>query len=257
MLLDSLPLWGLYLAMTVAVLFSVEAGFRFGNYRRRIGAAEQEGPVGPMVGATLALLAFLLTFTFGIAASRFEARRQALLSEANAIGTTYLRAGLLPKPHRDEIQRLLREYVAVRIEGAQPDRVVAAIAKSESLQNQLWSQAAEVVALDNKPIITRLFVESLNETIDMHTTRIYALHGRIPFVIWGVMGFVTALSMAATGYQEGLSSTRRSPVILALILAFSVMVALIADLDRPHEGLLRVSQQVMIDLQQSMQPAKN
>ncbi len=257
MILDSLPLWGLYLAMAAGVVISVEAGFQFGKYRRRIGAAEKEGPVGPMVGATLALLAFLITFTFGIAASRFEARRQGMLDEANSIGTTYLRAGLLTEPHRTEIQRLLHEYVATRIEGAQSGRLATAIARSESLQNRLWSQATEVVTLDTKPIITGLFIHSLNETLDMHTTRIHALRARIPLIVWAVLCFVTIMAMTATGYQEGLVSSRRSPVILALILAFSVVVALIADLDRPHEGLLRVSQQTMIDLEKSMQPPKD
>jgi hypothetical protein len=256
MILDSLPLWSLYLAMTVAVLTSVETGFQFGKYRRRIGAAEKEGPVGPMVGATLALLAFLITFTFGIAASRFETRRQGLLDEANSIGTTYLRAGLLPESHRIEIQRLLREYVAARIQGAQSDQLVTAIARSEWLQKQLWSQATEVVSLDTQPIIAGLFVQSLNETIDLHTKRIHALSGRIPLAIWAVMGFVTVMAMTAAGYQEGLNSTCHSPVILALVLAFSVVAALIADLDRPHEGLLRVNQQIMIDLEKSMQPPK-
>lgn len=254
MFLDSLPLWCLNLGMTAIVLISVEAGFQFGKYRRR-GTAEKEGAAGPIVGATLALLAFLLTFTFGIAASRFEVRRQALLDEANSIGTTYLRASLLPDPQSTRIQGLLREYVATRIEGAHPDKLAAAIARSESLQAQLWSQANEVVALDTKPIITGLFIQSLNQTIDMHATRVYALRSRIPIVVWAVMSFVTVMSMSATGYQEGLSSNRRSPVILTLVFSFSVVVGLIADLDRPHEGLLRVSQQVMIDLEKSMQPS--
>lgn len=257
MILDSLPLWGLYLATTAVVLVSVETGFQFGKYRRRIGAAEMEGPVGPMVGATLALLAFLLTFTFGIAASRFEARRQGSLDEANSIGTTYLRAGLLPEPHRAQVQQTLRDYVATRIEGAQLDRLARAVAKSETLHKQLWSHAVDLAALDTKSIITSLFIQSLNETIDMHTTRLHALGGRIPLVVWAVLGFVAVMAMTATGYQEGVSSTRRSPVILALVLAFSVVVALITDLDRPHEGLLRVGQQVLIDLQKTMQPPKD
>jgi hypothetical protein len=250
--LDHLPLWGLYLATTAAVLVAVEMGFRLGRYRHSIGAAEKEGPVGAMVGATLALLAFLLTFTFGVAASRFEARRQALLDEVNAIGTTYLRAGLLPDPHRTEIERLLRDYVATRISGANADRVQGAIAQSEAIHTQLWSHVAKVAALDSKSIITGLFIQTLNDTIDMHATRIHALRSRIPGAVWAMLMLVTMMAMTATGYHEGLSSTRRTPVILALVLAFSGVVALIADLDRPHEGLLRVSQQSMIDLKRGM-----
>ena len=77
--------------------FSVECGYRLGKYRRSRHEQEKEAPLGTMVGATLGLLAFILAFTFGLAAARFDTRRQVLLDEANAIGTTYLRAGILPE----------------------------------------------------------------------------------------------------------------------------------------------------------------
>src|SRR5262245_56538600 len=131
MSLDMLPLWGLFVVTTAVVLLSVEGGLQLGKYRRRIGAAEKEGPVGAMAAATLALLAFLLTFTFSFAASRFEARRQAVLDESNAIGTTYLRAAMLPEPQRSAIQQLLRDYVKTRIAAVQNNQVQEAITKSE------------------------------------------------------------------------------------------------------------------------------
>lgn len=156
--MDFLPLWCVFLVAVGLVRASVEAGFRLGRYRNAIGVAKDEGPASGIVGATLALLAFLLTFTFGIAASRFEARRQGLLDEANAIGTTYLRAGMLPEPHRGEIQRLLRDYIEARIAGANPDQTAAAITKSELIQTQLWSHAEQVAALDSHSIVAGLFV---------------------------------------------------------------------------------------------------
>ena len=255
MALDILPLWGVFAATTVVVLLSVEGGFRLGRYRVRSGAAEKEGPVGAMVAATLALLAFLLTFTFSMSASRFEARRQAVIEESNSIGTSYLRAGLLPEPHRSEIRRLLHEYAATRIASHDPDQVQAAIARSEALHGQLWSQATEVATNDSKSIVAGLFIQTLNETIDLHTIRVTAgLRSRIPTAIWAVLFFVTVLAMAGTGYQVGLTGPGRSPVILALVLTFSGVIVLIADLDRPHEGVLSVSQQSLIDLERGMQP---
>src|ERR1044071_3455622 len=108
-LLDPFPLWTI-LPLTVAVaLLAVEAGFRFARYRQQRSAEEKEAALGGMVGATLGLLAFMLAFTFGLAGARFEDRREVLLSEANAIGTTYLRAAMLTEPMRTEIQNLLRE----------------------------------------------------------------------------------------------------------------------------------------------------
>jgi hypothetical protein len=108
--LDALPLWGVFVAILIVVLLSVECGYRLGRYRRNRHEQEKETPVGTMVGATLGLLAFILAFTFGLAAARFDTRRQVLLDEANAIGTTYLRAGMLPE-QRNEIRTLLRNYV--------------------------------------------------------------------------------------------------------------------------------------------------
>src|ERR1051326_4966736 len=93
--IDVLPLWGLFIVILLVVLLAVEFGYRLGKYRRSHHETEKEAPLGTMVGATLGLLAFVLAFTFGLAAQRFDMRRQVLLDEANAIGTTYLRAGTL------------------------------------------------------------------------------------------------------------------------------------------------------------------
>jgi len=101
--------------------------------------------------------------------------------------------------------------------------------------------------------VTALFIQSLNEVIDLHAKRVMvALRTRIPQPIWLVLYLLAMLSMAAMGYSQGLTSTRRSLAGFALIVAFSVVMLLIVDLDRPGEGLLRVSQQSMIDLQHSM-----
>src|SRR5262249_1356059 len=113
--LDALPLWGLFVLILVVVLLSVECGYRLGKYRRSRQEQENEAPVGTMVGATVGFIAFILAFTFGLAASRFDTRRQVLLDEANAIGTTYLRAGMLPE-QGEQIRELLREYVDARVD---------------------------------------------------------------------------------------------------------------------------------------------
>src|SRR5688500_16180189 len=118
-LLDPFPLWTI-LPLTVALAFlSVELGYRFARYRQQRAPEVKESSLGGMVGGTLGLLAFMSAFTFGLAGSRFESRRQVLLSEANAISTTYLRVAIIPEPMRTESRNLLREYVDVRIKGAQ------------------------------------------------------------------------------------------------------------------------------------------
>lgn len=251
-LLDLFPLWTI-LPITIGVsLFSVEIGYRLARHLQRDSQEEKEAPVGGMVGATLALLALMLAFTFGLASSRFEDKRLVVLSEANAIGTAYLRAGMLPEPMRTQTQQLFREYVDVRLEAVQPDKLSYAITKSEELQNRLWAQAVAAAEKDRSPIMA-LFVDSLNEMIDLHATRMMAaLRSRVPGVIWIVLFLLSFLSMAMMGYHEALTNSRRSIAVLALILGFSSVLFLIVDLDRPRQGTLQISQQAMIDLRNSM-----
>ena len=250
--IDALPLWALFIVILLVVLFSVEFGYRLGKYRRSRHEQEKEAPLGTMVGATLGLLAFVLAFTFGLAAARFDARRQALLDEANAIGTTYLRAGMLPE-QGEQIRGLLRDYVGIRLEAVQSDNVTEAIGRSEDIQQKMWTEAETVGQKNPNSIVVGLFVQSLNQMIDLHAVRMQAgLRSRIPGAIWLGLFAVAASSLATMGYHAGLSGTRRSLATLAVAVTFSVVIELIADLDRPQEGVLRVSQQALLDVQRSM-----
>ena len=250
---DSVPLWAVFAGVLAGILLCVELGHRVGRWRHGRAEREKEAPVGGMVAAELALLAFLLAISFSLAASRFEARRGVLLDEANAIGTSYLRAAMLPEPHRTEVRRLLREYVDVRLAGARGDAVEAAVRRSEEIHGQLWTHATAAAEKDPRSIPTGLFVESLNETIDLHATRLQAaLRSRLPSIVWAVLFAVAALSFAMMGYHAGLIGTNRTPATLVLALAFAIVIWLVVDLERPHRGMLRVSQQPMVDLRNSM-----
>jgi hypothetical protein len=252
--LDALPLWALFVSILAIVLLSVECGYRLGKYRRSRHEQEKEAPLGTMVGATLGLLAFILAFTFGLAAARFDSRRQVLLDEANAIGTTYLRAGMLPE-RGEQIRGLLREYVGARLEAVRSGNVAEGIRRSEEIQQKVWSEAEALGQKNASSIVVGMFVQSLNQMIDLHAARLQAgLRSRIPGAIWLGLFAVAALSLAAMGYHAGLSGTRRSLAIVAVAVTFAVVIELIADLDRPQQGILRVSQQALLDVQRAMNP---
>lgn len=253
--LDIVPVWALLLMVSALLGLAMEGGYRWGKRRHAVAKDERDQHVGAIVASILGLVALVLGFTFSLAASRFDARRMAVLDEANAIGTTYLRARLLPEPERSDTERMLREYVDVRIRGVKDGDTAEAIARSEALHESLWEAARSAAEKNQASIMTGVFIQSLNDVIDMHAKRMMALHSRIPFVIWiGLFG-LAMLGLAAVGYQAGLSASRRSPAMWGLLLAFATVLLLIVDLDRGQEGLLRVSQQSMIDLQRSMQPA--
>ena len=247
-IVDALPFWALYVITAAIVLLSAEAGWWLGNRRRQRAEHEKEAPVGAVVGSMLGLLAFLLAFTFGMAATRFDNRKQLVLQEANAIGTTYLRADMLPEPQRSDIRNLLRQYAALRVGGVTSLMTPEVMAKSGALHDRLWTDAVAAAEKNPGSIIGGLFVQSLNDMIDLDETRVTAGRNRIPDTIWMVLYIVTILSMAAMGYQFGLTGQRSWPVIILLVLVFTAVILLIADLDRPQAGLLKVSQQAMIDL---------
>jgi len=255
--LEKIPLWGVFGITVVMVLLSIWTGAFLGNRRRRHPDLESESSFNTIIGATLGLLAFMLAFTFGIAADRYQIRKQLLLNEVNAIGTAYLRAGLLLEPHRSEVQELLREYVDIRANLArettnqQIEKLKEAFFRSEALQDQLWSHAVALAAADRSSEIDALFISSLNEVIDFHNSRVTVLQYHIPTLIWYVLFFITILSMATVGFQSGLSGKSSFKMGIVLALTFSAVIFLIADLDRVT-GNLQVNQQPMFDLQKKL-----
>lgn len=253
--LDNIPIWVLFIITTLLFSIASELGFHLGKFMHERLKKEQNPMVGTILGASLGLLAFFLAFTFSMAGSRYDARKQLVLDETNAINTTYLRAKLLPKPYRKEFQDLLREYVDARaqIQTGKMEIVKQVIVKSEALHNQLWSKVVTLTENSNYSGTTTLFIKSLNDVFDLHAKRINAgLRNRIPISIFATLYFVAFLAMAMMGYQAGLTG-KRSPIAgLVLILTFAIVLALITDLERPRQEIFSVSQQTMVDLKNKL-----
>jgi hypothetical protein len=254
--LDAIPLWLFFIIICVMIAVPIEVGRRLGRGFGRVETDDKDASVGVMVGAILGLLAFMLAFTFNMAASRFEDRRQIVLREANSIATTYHRADLLPEPYATDAAALLREYVDIRVAVSRlhvtRDEIRSAIDRSEQLQLELWRIAAAAAAEAPTPI-TGLFVQSLNETIDIHTARVLAgVQSRIPPTIWAVLLGVSVVGLGSAAYLSGMAAKRRPVVIFGLLLSFGGVLTLIADLDRPNQGFLTTTQAPMLDVQRNM-----
>lgn len=248
------PLWLIY-AATVAIIFlAFEAGFRLGKKHLRHKKYEKDTPVGPMVGATLGLLAFMLSFTFGNASSHFDARKQAVFEESNTIRSVYALARLIPEASQEKTRALLREYVNIRTKNPRtPKDLKDFVVRSEEIQRQIWDEAIACKAKDPASV-PDLFIQSLNEMIDLHAKRLsVALRWNIPLTIWTLLYGITVLGISGMGYHAGLTGMRGSFAYFVLGFAFSVVLVLIADLDRPRQGLFKVNQQAMMDLQEKME----
>ena len=247
-----IPFWGIFL-FTLGILFiAFEGGFLIGRRRYNRVNTEKDSLVGPMVGAMLGLLAFMLTFTFGASASHFNTRRHLVLDEANAIRSTYGMAQMLGEVPCDQSRKLLREYVDIRlIDFKLPKEVMVAVSRSNEIQDQLWSTAMTGEVSSTGTPSAWLYVQSLSDMINLQAKRInYGEHRKVSAAIWIALYGLALLGMSAMGYHAGLVGIRGFFVYPALILAFSIVMVLIYDLDRPKQSLFKVNLQAMIDLQQ-------
>lgn len=252
--LDPLPIALVFVAFGIITLAAFEIGFRIGRWWQERTPDEKEGPTSMLVGSLLALLAFLLAVTMGMASDRFETRRSLVLQEANSIGTTCLRAGYLPEPAAETSRELLREYVPLRI-GADRADLIEGFRRSTEIHAELWA-IAEGLAIDSpESEVLGLYIASLNETIDLHETRVAAVvYGRVPETVLMLLIVGAALTLAMVGYSAGLTRKRSLVSAIVLVVVLGAVITLIVDLDRPRRGLLQVSQQPLIDLQEQIGP---
>jgi len=256
-LFDALPIPAFFILFALISLACYEGGFRLGRWWQNREPGEQEGPTGVLVGSILALLAFLLAVTMGMASDRFDARRAIVLDEANAIGTTYLRAGYLPEPASSQIRELLREYVPLRIRTSSSDDLQGDIQKSQAILNQLWTIAEGVAKTTNQGDLVSTFIESLNDTIDLHETRVTAASARVPETVVLLLIIGSALTLGMVGFSAGLTRRRSLLTAAVLIIALGAVITIVVDLDRPREGFIQVSQQPLIDVQQQIGPPQS
>jgi len=241
------------------LLFAVVLGMTLlgilAGHRLRDKADILREPVGVVQAALLGLVALILAFGLTMAVGRYDSRRAAVVADANAIGTTYLRAQTLRDPIRARSLDLLRRYtdasiaLSEAVPGSTDSR--AAIAEGARLQRSLWRLAGEALAGSPRDSAPRLYVETLNEMIDQQTVRVSALNNRVPtaVLVIEVVGAAVALGLLAL-YLAILS---RGVMAVVLAAAFvSVLLLITFDLDRPTRGLVTVPDTPLVALRASM-----
>jgi Protein of unknown function (DUF4239) len=232
----------LFAFLLIVLAGVVELGFRL----TRRWAAEMDRERYEQVMGTrndvAVLLSLLLGFTLAMVLSRFDLRKQLVVDEANAIGTTSLRAAMLPEPNRSEAQELLRQYTEARLEFSKSEmnsgNFQTALKRSKQVQTNLWQQSI-VIAQQSPTPITALFVQSLNETIDLDAKRLAALENRVPSALWWMLVLLSLLTCLMVGYSQ---RERFLPSMLVPPLMIAIVMCLVADLDTPGSGLIRVGQ---------------
>jgi hypothetical protein len=241
--------WILFAVLLAGLLVVVEVGYRLALLVSANDDEEQHHQIVAARDGIAVLLSLLLGFTLPMAQPHYELRKHLIVDEANAIGTATLRARTLPEPARGKILGLLREYVEARIAfaeaGLQRQQLQSSLAHAKQLQEQIWQQSLAVARQSPTPI-TSIFLQSLNELIDLSEKRMAALEDRVPPAMWLMLFLISLLTCLLVGY-----SMRRRSFLIMLVspLMIAVVLALIADLDSPRAGLIQVGQQSMQRLQ--------
>ena len=250
----TLSTWQLALALLVINFGATFIGLWIG---RRLSHRSDvlRDPLSIVHGALLTLVALILAFGLAMAVGRHDARRTAVVDDANAIGTTYLRAQTLQEPQRSESMDLLRQYTAASLDistaipGSTDQK--RAIEAETAIQRDLWRLAGEAMAASPVDAPPRLYMESLNDMIDMQTTRVAALNNRVPYaiVLFQVVSAATALALTAI-YLALMSRGKVAILLTAGVLPLLLFVSF--DLDRPTRGFIEIPSTPLTALQDSM-----
>ena len=238
----------------VLMLTATELGFRLGRKFEARTPENVKSQISTVEAAILGILALLLGFTISMAVSRFETRKQLVLEEADAIGTSSLRAQLLPAPAGPEIESLLRQYVNIRVQYGTAGNDLARLEdlnrQTARLQTEFWTRTAVYAQQDPNPVRVGLLLQSLNKAIDLAEARWMAFQNHVPESVIYVNAAVGLLSATLVGYSFGVNGRRNIFSMFMLAVSITLVLAVIIDLDRPRSGYIRVSQQPMIDLLQ-------
>jgi len=252
--LERAPLWLLALLLFGSMVVAREVGSYLRRRTKATDAGADKDSDAFAMTSVLGLLALLIGFTFSIALSRYEARRELVVKEANAIGTTWLRMQLLDAPERAHMENLLRRYVDTRVafgEAASPEAEVEQYKRAEGLQNELWSGLMAAIAPFRDTPRASLLVTTMNESIDLAAERFATRQAHIPPRILRMLVLFALLAAGMVGYERG--NQRRATTLLFVLLTLAA--TLVVDLDRPSTGMVNVPQDPMLDLRASIQPA--
>jgi hypothetical protein len=250
----SLSSWQLALIILAVAAAATLAGHMGGRYLREHSGTLRE-PFGVLQGALFGVVGLILAFGLSLAVGRYEARRAATIAEANAIGTTYLRAQLMAEPARDASLDVLRRYtsLAVSVSKEVPNgtRMRRTTAAEEALQRQLWRLAGHAVSAAPAATAPRLYVDSLNAMIDQQSVRLSSLNNRVPGAVLGLEVIGAAFALGVLAMHISILGRGLVPMLVAAGLV-TLLLLVTFDLDRPTRGLIKVPSTALEQVRASM-----
>jgi hypothetical protein len=250
----SLNSWELLLLVSGIIGGASVLGVLAGRYLRRHSETYRE-PVGALQGALLGVVGLILAFNLTLAVGRYENRRAAVVDDANAIGTAYLRAQTIAEPQRTSSLALLRSYneLAIRVTKEIPGSTAlkATSAQQGVVQQELWGLAGRALNARPRDSAPRLYVDSLNAMIDQQGVRLAGLNNRVPNAVLALELFGAALALFLLGLYLSVLGRGLVPVVAAALVV-SLLVLVTFDLDRPTRGLIEVPATPLVANQATM-----
>lgn len=253
--IDLLPLWGILLILVLSMVSFIEIGYWIGQRPKSKKNKAQLSQVRAIMGASLGLVAFMLAFSFSMAQTHFETRVGAYFLEISAIDSSHRGADLLDGNSPEIAKDLLMQFARLRLDTADQvesghlERVREMIRESEHMHDQLWRLAESSMASAGDGVNTGIFAQSVLAMINAHDARLQAaMFNRISPIIWGTLYVMALMAMLIMGYHAGLTQARSNLATWTLALTFSVVMALVTDLDRPNMTLFKMNQDLLVEL---------
>lgn len=246
------------LMLLVSMAIAIEVGYRQGLKRQSQATSATKSHVDAIQSSILGILALLLGFTFSLSLERFDSRSQEVVNEANAIGTAYLRAQLLPSELKQEVSKQLKQYVDLRVQEsaislAEPKPRQQLLDATVSAQNALWNMAIKASEVDPNPVKTGLFIQALNDVFDHFSSRNANLDRHVPEEVLVLLYVTFLMAGIIIGYSSGYAKHRPSLASYMMVMLIVVLVYIILDLDKPRRGFVEVNQAPLISLQKSLE----
>lgn len=239
------------LPVTLALLVSMLAAFALGHWLRRRSVQQgkttslEQSQEGLIVSGVMVVVGLLIGFTFSLALDRFEQRRLLVVTEANAIGTSYLRAQLLDEPDRSRLSRLLTAYTDNRIAlGSATVNKQRLIEKNDRLLTQIWAAVSSAVETPKGRTISTPLLLAFNELIDHDTLRKSARVTRLPGMVMMMLYIFLVVTAAVVGFV--LSGRRQQTIAVIMFVLLTLAISIIVDLNRPTSGTIMESQEPML-----------
>ena len=250
------PTWPIVLGLLVIMLMANEIGFRIGLRDRKKQSEQGQNVSGALKASIFALVALLLAFSFSATTSRHELRQRLVLDQANAIGTCYLRAGLLPEEQKSRIQEILKQYVEKRLaifaQGRQPGKYQQLSAEIDQLLSQLWVSVEYANVVSPETTRNSMIVPAANDVIDLSSTRAWAVRNHLPRPILQLLLACIVLSSLLYGHSSGQSGVRHLGLWLSANIVFALVLYVVLDFDRPRQGLIQVDHTPLVEFAHSI-----